>query len=125
LEEKRRVSNEGFNDSRFQKQNALNQMAMASYQLKKYDLSVQLAKESIAVYPDAGMPYTTLAEAYSYMGKDELFYEALEEAFKRKINPGFLLDDKAYQRFLNKKRFKDLVRKYEQRKEPLDQYAKN
>lgn len=112
-------------DSRYHKQSSLNLLAMSSYLTNKYKQAEILAKESIAVDPNNGLPYTTLAETYSLMGKEEAFYKNLEEAFKRGISPNIIIEDAPYQRFLNKKRFKDLVKKYEQKKAPLDQIAKN
>lgn len=112
-------------DNLFHKQSALNLLAMASYELKNYEQALELAKESIAVNIRNGWPYTTLAETYSYMKKDEEFYDALETAFEMGIPPMSLLEDEPYQRFLNKKRFKDLVAKYSKKKAPLDQVATN
>jgi len=110
-------------DRRYHKQSSLNLLAICSYLLNKYEQAETLAKESIAVDSNSGLPYTTLAETYSLMGKDEAFYETLEKAFKRGISVKILLEDAPYQRFLNQKRFKDLVKQYEQKKEPLDQVA--
>ena len=59
------------------------------------------------------------------MGKDELFYKTMETAFKRGVTFVELIDDAPYQRFLNKKRFKDLVKKYEKKKEELDPIVKH
>ena len=98
---------------------------MSSYLLNKYEQAEKIAKESIAVDSNNGLPYTTLAETYSLMGKDELFYKTLEDAFKRSISPKRLIDDAPYQRFLNKKRFKDLVKKYEKKEQALDPIVKN
>lgn len=119
----RTIHEEADGDMRYHKQASLNVLAMCSYELNKYQQAERLAKESIAVDSNSGLPYTTLAETYSFMGKDEAFYEALEKAFKRGVSPKILLEDPAYQRFLNKKRFKELVKQYEQKKEALDQVA--
>lgn len=121
----RTIPDDARGDSRYQKQYGLNTLAMCSYFLNDYKQAEILAKESIAVDSNNGLPYTTLAETYSLMGKDELFYKNLEAAFKRGISPEILMDDAPYQRFLNKKRFKDLLEKYEKKKAPLDSVAKN
>ena len=112
-------------DSRYHKQASLNLLAMASYLTKKHEQAEILAKESIAVDPNNGLPYTTLAETYSLVGKDEAFYKAIEDALKRGMAAKVFLDDMPYKRFLNKKRFKALVKKYEKKTAPLDQIAKN
>ncbi len=112
-------------DRLYHKQTSLNSLAMASYFIGKYKQAETLAKKSISVNPNNPLPYTSLAETYSLMGKDEAFYEALEKAFKRGISAKVLIEDAPYQRFLNKKRFKELVKKYEKKTAPLDQVAKN
>lgn len=113
-------------DKLYHKQSSLNQLAMASYHLKKYDQAIVLGKESAAVFPNNGWPYTTIAETYSLMGgKDNEFYHYLEEAFKRGVPSSALMDDAPYQKYLHQKRFIDLVKKYERKKQPLDQVATN
>lgn len=125
LETIRKIPENARGDIRYHKQSSLNLLAMASYLINDYEQAEILAKESIAVDRNSGLPYTTLAETYSLMGKDEAFYETIEKAFKRGIPLKVLEDDAPYQRFLNKKRFKDLVKKYNQKKEALDPIAKN
>ena len=98
---------------------------MASYHINNYKQAEALAKESIALNPNYIWPYTTLAETYSLMGKDEAFYENIEIAFQRGVQAKTLFKDMPYQRFLNKKRFKDLVKKYEKKTTSLDPIAKN
>ena len=121
----RTIPNDVRGDSRWHKQKGLYLLAQCSYLLNKYEQAEVLAKESIAVDSNYGFPYTILAETYSLMGKDELFYKTLEAAFKRGVTFEELMNDAPYQRFLNKKRFKDLVEKYLKKTEPLDQVAKS
>jgi len=111
--------------SRNHKQISLDLLAKCSYVLNKYEQAENLAKESIGINPNNAYAYSTLAEVYSLMGKDELFYKTLEVAFKRGGSPPYIMEDAPYQRFLNKKRFKDLVERYTKKTEPLDQVAEN
>lgn len=112
-------------DLLYHKQSSLNSLAMVCYYIKDYEQMLSLAKEAIAVNVNNSLPYTSLAEANSMLGKDEGFYEAIEKAFARGFPPKVLLGDEPYQRFLNKKRFKDLVEKYSKKMAPLDQVATN
>lgn len=121
----RTITYEDKGNGQYHKQNSLRMLAMCNYFLKDYEQAEILAKESIAVNPNAGYPYTTLAEIYSRMGKDELFYQTLEEALKRSISVNLFIEDDLYQRFLNKKRFKDLIEKYENKEKALDPIVKN
>ena len=121
----RTIPDEVRGDSRYHKQTGLYLLAQSSYFLKQYEQAEILAKECLAINPNNAWAYSTLAEIYSLMGKDEGFYEALEEALKRGISVSSFIEDMPYQRFLNKKRFEDLIAKYEQKKASLDQVAKN
>ena len=122
----RTIPNDIRDNSLSHKQKSLRLLAQCSYFLKDYEQAEQLARESIAVNPNNAYPYVTLAETYSLMGKDEAFYEAIEEAFKRGVLPIELeTDNKPYQRFLNQQRFKELVKKYEKKQEVLDPITKN
>ena len=112
-------------DSQYHKQNGLYLLAKSSYFLEKYEQAERLAKESIIINPSNGYPYATLAETYSRMGKEEAFYEALENALKRGILIKTLMGEAPYQRFLNQQRFKDLVKKYEKKEQELDPIVKN
>ena len=112
-------------DSQYHKQNGLYLLAKSSYFLEKYEQAERLAKESIIINPSNGYPYATLAETYSRMGKEEAFYEALENALKRGILIKILMGEAPYQRFLNQQRFKDLVKKYEKKEQELDPIVKN
>ena len=121
----RTIPDDARGDRRYHKQGGLNLLAMSSYLIKKYKQAEALAKESIAVDPNSALPYTTLAETYSLVGKDEAFYIAIEDALKRGMLAEVFIKDAPYQRFVNKKRFKDLLKKYEKKEAPLDQIAKN
>lgn len=125
LEALRTIPNDARDNRRDKKQQGLYFLVKCSYSLHKYEQAETLAKECIAVNPNSSFPYATLAETYSLMGKDEAFYEALEDALKHGILAKTLIEDAPYQRFLKKKRFKDLLKKYEQKTAPLDQIAKN
>ncbi len=121
----RSIPEDAMGDVAYHKQTGLNTLGMVAFYMKDYQQMLGLAKESIAVNPNFSLPYTTLAEANSMLGKDEAFYEAIENAFKKGFSPKIILKDKPYKRFLNKKRFKDLVEKYKEKKVPLDQVANN
>lgn len=119
----RAISENSRGDLLYQKQSSLNSLAMNCYYMKDYQQMFSLAKEATELNVNNPLPYTTLAEANSMMGKDDAFYSAIEQAFIRGFPPKVLLEDEPYQRFLNKKRFKNLVQKYTRKKESLDQVA--
>ena len=124
LETVRAIPSDSRGDVLYHKQSSINILAMSSYGLKKYQQAEALAKESIALNPNNPMPYTTLAETYSFMRRDNDFYEAIEKAFRLGVSPTILEDDEPYQRFLNQPRYKKLLEKYTIKKEPLDGIAK-
>ncbi len=62
-------------------------------------------------------PYTTLAETYGFMGKTELFYQALEKAIELGFNLEQLLKTEPYTHFLHQKRFQAIIQAFMEKKE--------
>lgn len=111
----RRINENGRGDQRFNKQSALNLIAMANYKQKKYEDALKLAKESIEVHPGTAYPYTTLAETYGFMGRMDDFYTALETALEKGYLLKNLLEDEPYVQFINQPRFQKIIQTYQEK----------
>jgi tetratricopeptide (TPR) repeat protein len=94
-------------------QNYYNYRAMAFNFLGQKDSAFANVKISIDVNPSNGIPLTTLAEIYAINGDDNSFYTILEKALVMGVNPAYLTPtDLPYSRFVGKKRYEDLLKKY-------------
>ena len=91
---------------------AYNYASMACYNLEEFERSIAFAKKAIAKLPNDPMAYTSLAEAYGFWGKKELFYETFEKALELGFDVNRLMGDEPYMSFANERRFQDIVRKY-------------
>jgi 4-hydroxyphenylpyruvate dioxygenase-like putative hemolysin len=98
-------------------QNYYNVLAMAFNMSGQKDSAFANVKISIDVNPKNPVPFTTLAEIYAMNGDENKFYEILEKAFILGFNPAYLTpDDLPYSRFVGKKRYEDLLKKYRKQK---------
>lgn len=94
-------------------QNYHNVLAMAFNMSGQKDSAFANVKIAIDVNPKNPVPFTTLAEVYAMNGDENKFYEILEKAFVLGFNPANLTpDDLPYSRFVGKKRYEDLLKKY-------------
>ncbi|MBL7826237.1 MAG: tetratricopeptide repeat protein [Saprospiraceae bacterium] len=64
-----------------------NLSAMAHNYAGRHDSALAVVQRGIAMDTTFGLPYTTLAETYAFQGKTNLFYTALEKAFKLGVSP--------------------------------------
>jgi len=115
LPEVRNINEEARGNERYQKQSALNLLAMSNYRLKKYDEALILVQEAIDLNPDVAFPYTTLAETYGFMGRVDDFYAALETALEKGFLLKNLLEDEPYIRFINQPRFQKIIQIYQEK----------
>lgn len=90
-----------------------NLMGMSAYHLGNYEQAIDFAQKAINKDPNNGIPYTTLAEAYWYWGKIDLFYQYIKMAFERGVRIQDIMDTEPYPSILNDVRFKEIYEKYE------------
>lgn len=98
--------------AKYREQEILNYMAMASYSLKQYDVSLDQINRAIALDPNVGFPYTTKAEAYAYKGEVDKFYENFILSLERGVPIQMLIDQKPYSDFKGQPRFLEILKKY-------------
>ncbi|NUO02614.1 MAG: hypothetical protein HUU01_18565, partial [Saprospiraceae bacterium] len=90
-----------------------NLQAMSYNMLGKHDSAFAVIQRTIAINPQAAIPYTTLAETHAFQGNTEGFYANLEKAFRLGFQLRFLdVKEEPYRRFVNTPRFKKLVEQY-------------
>jgi tetratricopeptide (TPR) repeat protein len=90
-----------------------NYRAMAFNMLGEKDSAFANVKRAIAFNPNAAYLQTTVAEIYGIHGDDNGFYASLEKAFVMGFNPANLTPTELpYSRFVGKKRYEDLLKKY-------------
>ena len=76
--------------------------------------ALQTVKKAIAVDPEIGYPYATLAEIHALSGDMEAFYKTLETAFQKGMNPAAIsMDIEPYQSLAGDTRFQKLRQKYQ------------
>jgi tetratricopeptide (TPR) repeat protein len=100
-------------DDNLRAQTIWNYVAMSYNYSGNTDSALYWINKSVAVNPDIGYPYSTLAEIYGMKGDRESFYKYLEEAFKRgfrkrDIDPGI----DPYKRFAEEKRYLELLARH-------------
>jgi tetratricopeptide (TPR) repeat protein len=93
-------------DPKYRLQSTYNYLAMAHYTQLRYDSAIYYARNAIAVDTNVAYPYTSLAEAYAFIGQKDLFYHNVAKAVKK----GFkytqeTLAEEPYVRFRNDPRF--------------------
>lgn len=94
-------------------QNAYNMWAMNDYKLMKYDSSIYHAQIAISIDTTIAIPYTSLAECYSFMGNDELFYKNIEKAMQKGFRVTSYMNEEPYVRYADRARMSALIEKYE------------
>ncbi|AEE49613.1 tetratricopeptide repeat protein [Haliscomenobacter hydrossis] len=104
-------NNAGNQDRLYNLQSNYNIMAMAHYSQLRYDSSVYYAKTAIAIDTNIAYPYTSLGEAYAFMGQKEKFYQLVAKA----VQKGFeytpeTLEQEPYVRFVNDPKFQKAAR---------------
>jgi tetratricopeptide (TPR) repeat protein len=94
-------------------QNYYNVRAMAFNMLGERDSAFANVKTAIDINPNNPIPQTTLAEIYAMNGDENRFYTCLEKAFILGFDPVYLTPNELpYSRFVGKKRYEDLLKKY-------------
>ena len=94
-------------------QNYYNVRAMAFNMLGEKDSAFANVKTAIDINPNNPIPQTTLGEIYAMNGNENGFYTCLEKSFVMGFNPDYLTPDELpYSRFVGKKRYEDLLKKY-------------
>jgi tetratricopeptide (TPR) repeat protein len=103
----------GQTDQNGRSQSVWNYVAMSYNFIGKPDSALYWVNQSIAVEPNTGYPYSTLAETYAFQGKTELFYTYLEQAFKMHFRKKDIDgNSEPYKRFVSEKRYQDLLNRY-------------
>ncbi len=97
--------------NKWQEQSALNHIAMCKYSLMEYDSALIYVNQAIALDPNQSYPYTTLAETYGFLGKEDLFYKALEKAVDKGHSLQELMDGEPYLRYSAQDRFQELLKR--------------
>lgn len=92
---------------------SMNRLAILEYQTGQIDSSLARINEAIEKAPQAGILYSTKAEAYAMRGDYVQFFEIIEIAFQR----GFIFKDEyfenePYDKFKNNERFMNMIEKY-------------
>lgn len=94
-------------------QNVLNYTAMAYNATGQHQLALTTAQRAVEIIPTISYPYTTLAETYAFMGQTEAFYSTLETAIQKGFSVRNVpVEEEPYRRFVQSKRFKDLLQRY-------------
>lgn len=101
----------GNTDLKYRLQQVYNYMAMTHYSQLRYDSSLYYAQAAITLDTNVAYPYTSLAEAYAFLGKKEQFYHNVAKATQK----GFTynaetLNQEPYVRFVNDPRFQKAAR---------------
>lgn len=91
-----------------------NMQAMSYNNLGQHDSAFAVIQRTIALNPNVGIPYTTLAETYAFQGNEEAFYSTLEKAFEIGFQTRYLnLKEEPYRRYANTVRFKKMLDRYQ------------
>ena len=88
-----------------------NTLAMAYYGKQEFEQSVASAWKAINKLPENPIAYTSLAEAYYYWGKIDLFYKYIQQSFDLGLKIDFVIDDEPYASLLGDPRFKAIYEK--------------
>lgn len=90
-----------------------NNIAVTYRHKKEYSKGISAIKKALQIDQDFSFLYGTLAELYAGLNDTENFYTALEKALSMNYPVFEFLDEVGeYNKFLDKKRFKDLMQKY-------------
>lgn len=102
-----------FSRSQEEKQSTLNLVAMSFNFTGQPDSGLVYAREAIAADTTNGLPFTTLAESYHYLGDRNQFFHFLETAFKKGTSPNILgPTDAPYDVYWDNPDFQALMEKY-------------
>ena len=91
------------------KQNVLNQLAMAEYQVNEMDSSRVHVMKAIELNPNNPYPWTTLAELSALEGKTNEFFDHLEKAASLGFRLEYFQDEEIYRDYKSHPRFKALI----------------
>lgn len=96
---------------KYRAQQVYNYVAMAHYSKMHYDSSLHYAQVAIALDTNVAYPYTTLAEAYAFLGKKELFYHNVAKATQKGFTyTAETVNQEPYLRFINDPRFQKVAK---------------
>ena len=81
--------------------------------MEKNNLAIEYARKALKINRKNAFAYSTLAETYGKMGRDEEFFENIELALKHGFPVWDQVDEIPYIRYANEDRFQKLLSLYQ------------
>ena len=108
------------NHNRYGQQNQYNKVSMAFNMLEQHDSAFVMVHKAIALAPEMGYPYSTLAETYAFQGQLDSCWFYLDKALALGMEPDdFSPDLPPYPMLSTKPEFQALMAKYSEPEEEL------